>query len=36
VFPLHSQQSLDVQRELQTKGHYRHYVFEGYDVFQPI
>jgi hypothetical protein len=36
VFPLHSQQSLDVQRELLTQGHYRHYVFEGYDVFQPI
>ncbi len=35
VFPLHSQQSLVVQRELLTKGHYRHYVFEGYDVYQP-
>ena len=34
VFPLHSQQSLVVQRELLTKGHYRHYVFEGYDVYQ--
>jgi hypothetical protein len=34
VFPLHSQQSVAVQRELLTKGHYRHYIFEGYDVYQ--
>ena len=34
MFPLHSQESLVVQRELLTKGHYRHYVFEGYDVYQ--
>ena len=34
VFPLRSQQSVAVQRELLTTGHYRHYVFEGYDVYQ--
>src|SRR5947209_5408467 len=34
VFPLHSQESAAVQRELLTKGQYRHYVFEGYDVYQ--
>lgn len=35
VFPLRSPQSVAIQGKLLTKGHYRHYVFEGYDVFQP-
>jgi hypothetical protein len=35
VFPLHSAQSAALQREmLASSGHYRHYVFEGYDVYQ--
>lgn len=35
VFPLHSAQSAALQREmLASSGHLRHYVFEGYDVYQ--
>ena len=36
VFPLNSPQAATFQREMLSQYvHYRHYVFEGYDIYQP-
>lgn len=34
VLPLNSVQATNFQREMLSHSHYRHYVFEGYDVYQ--
>lgn len=37
VFPLNSPQAMAFQQEMLSQNlHYRHYVFEGYDVYQPL